>query len=81
MSVELALESTKWAQIVEGVKKATDEHYQTPFLQKQAKILEANGGLAALPAEENESGDADDEVDAIAESIVKEEKESVEAEA
>ena len=59
------------------IKEATGEVYQTAFLQKQVKELEANGGLAALPnasemvdgegcgsseeVKEEESGDGDEE--------------------
>ena len=55
--VEAGLEASKWAQIVAGVKERSGTAYQTPFLQKNAKELEAKGGLAVPPEASEEEGE------------------------
>ena len=60
--VQANIESTIWAQILKDVNEITGGAYQTPFLQKMAKELEAKGGLEALQVATPKSDDSDAEV-------------------
>lgn len=74
MDVEKAFEIEKWALISSKMAAlGAAEKYSTAFLQKQVKVLEANGGLAALENTAADADDAEDEEEAGDEKIKAEE--------
>ena len=52
-------EAHKWVQIAAALRAETDESYTTEFLKKQAKELDAAGGLAGLSEGEKAVGEKD----------------------
>ena len=52
--IDQDFESCKWGQYTSALNTAAGTNYQTDFIKKQIKELDASGGLAALSADEPE---------------------------
>lgn len=79
IEIEQEFEKSKWAKVADSVNQTTGESYQGPFIMKQAKDLEAKGGLTALSeAAESSAKESDEKEDETEDEEVKDEQEAEE---